>query len=309
MLQTLDNQTENIIKPEPLSKAYFKDYFLLSKFRLSTTVVGTTLIAYFLGIYKIGISIDWMTVFGLAVGGMFVTASANGFNQIIEKDLDKLMTRTQERPVANGRMSVNDAFVFSMVLGILGLLALAYYTNVNCAFLGLLSLLIYVLCYTPLKKMTPMAVFVGAIPGAIPPAIGWEAVGGGLLSGDFHTIAFILFSIQFFWQFPHFWAIAWVLEDDYRKAGYTLLPNYAGRTKRNAMQTVWYSIMLLLISLYPIVIGFAGLYALIIIVPCAGYVLFRAFQLYHKMSVESARALMFATLIYMPAVLLSYLFN
>jgi len=311
MLQTLDNSTEHIVKPEPLSKAYFKDYFQLSKFRLSTTVVGTTLIAYFLGINKTGLPIDWMTLFGLTIGGMLITASANGFNQIIEKDLDKLMTRTQDRPVANGRMSVNDALIFSILTGILGLLALVYYTNINCAFLGLISLLTYTLFYTPLKKMTPLAVFIGAIPGAIPPAIGWEAVGGGLLTGDFHYIAFILFLIQFFWQFPHFWAIAWILEDDYRKAGYTLLPNYAGRTKRNAMQTISYSLMLILISLYPLVgiKEFTSYYSLIVILPCGGYMLFRAFMLYQKMTIESARSLMFATLIYMPSVLLSYLFN
>ncbi len=299
------------MKPEPLSKAFFKDYMLLSKFRLSTTVVGTTIIAYFLGLNKTGLPVDWIVLFGLTLGGMLVTSSANGFNQIYEKDLDKLMTRTQDRPVANGRMSVNDAMVFSVVTGILGLLALAFYTNIYCAFLGLISLLTYTLFYTPLKTITPMAVFIGAIPGAIPPAIGWEAVGGGLISGDFHSIAFILFLIQFFWQFPHFWAIAWMLEDDYRKAGYTLLPNYAGRTKRNAFQTITYSIMLIIVSLYPVIAikEFTSYYSLFIIIPCGGYLLFRAFGLYRKMTIESARSLMFASLIYMPAVLLSYLFN
>lgn len=299
------DHTENIMKPEPLSKAFFKDYMLLSKFRLSTTVVGTTLLAYFLGIHKIGISIDWMVVFGLALGGMFVTASANGFNQIYEKDEDKLMTRTQDRPVANGRMSVNDAVIFSSIIGILGLLTLLFYTNGRCALLGLLSLFTYTLCYTPLKKNTPMAVFVGAVPGAIPPAIGWVAV-----SGNIDMIAWMLFAIQFFWQFPHFWAIAWMLEDDYRKAGYTLLPNYAGRTKRNAMQTVWYSIMLIIISLYPILAlnDFASLNSLFVIVPIGGYLLYRAFMLYRLMTIESARSLMFASLLYMPAVLISYFF-
>jgi protoheme IX farnesyltransferase len=299
----LDNQTENITKPEPLSKALIRDYMLLSKFRLSTTVVGTTLIAYFLGINKIGITIDWMAVFGLTLGGMFVTASANGFNQVYEKDLDKLMTRTQSRPVADGRMSVNDALIFSTVLGVLGLLVLALMTNSRCALLGLLSLFTYTLCYTPMKKNTPLAVFVGAIPGAIPPVIGWVAV-----SGNIDMIAWILFIIQFFWQFPHFWAIAWMLEDDYRKAGYTLLPNYAGRTKRNAMQTIWYSLILILVSIYPLIIDFTTWHSLFIILPFGGYLLFRATMLYREMSIKSARSLMFATLLYMPAVLLSYLF-
>lgn len=303
MLKVLAQPTEYMNRPEPLSKAFFKDYMQLSKFRLSMSVVGTTLIAYFLGIEKTGISINWMTVFGLGLGGMLVTASANGFNQIYEKDLDKLMTRTQDRPVANGRMSVNDALVFSSVVGVLGLLVLAYYTNGRCALLGLISLFTYTLCYTPLKKITPLAVFVGAIPGAIPPAIGWIAV-----TGNIDDFAWILFIIQFFWQFPHFWSIAWILEDDYRKAGYTLLPNYAGRTQRNALQTVWYSGMLITISLYPIAIEFTDLRSLFVIMPCAVWLIYNAFRFYKELSNESARSLMFATLIYMPCVLLSYLF-
>jgi protoheme IX farnesyltransferase len=176
-------------------------------------------------------------------------------------------------------------------------------TNSRCALLGLLSLFTYTLCYTPMKKNTPLAVFVGAIPGAIPPVIGWVAV-----SGNIDMIAWILFIIQFFWQFPHFWAIAWMLEDDYRKAGYTLLPNYAGRTKRNAMQTIWYSLILVLVSIYPLIIDFSTWHSLFIILPFGGYLLYRATMLYREMSIKSARSLMFATLLYMPAVLLSYLF-
>ena len=299
----MENQ-QHIISPEPLSKQFFKDYLLLSKFRLSTTVVGTTLICYFLGIQKTGISVSWSVVFGLTLGGMLVTAAANGFNQIWEKDLDKMMSRTQQRPLANGRMSVNDALVFSCVCAALGLFLLAYAVNARCALLSLLSLFTYTLAYTPLKKETPMAVFVGAIPGALPPTIGWVAVTGNL---DF--IAYLLFAVQFFWQFPHFWAIAWVLEDDYRKAGYTLLPSYEGRTKRNAMQTVWYSGMLILVSIYPLTLGdFSSLYGLILIVPAGGYLLFRAIKLYQDMTIESAKKLMYASLFYMPLVLISYFF-
>ncbi len=288
--------------PEPLSKALFKDYMMLSKFRLSTTVVGTTLIAYYLGIYKTPVEFSWLILFGLALGGMLVTASANGFNQVIEKDTDKLMTRTQNRPVADGRMSVNDALTFSAVCGALGLFALAFLVNGRVALLSLLSLFIYTLCYTPLKKQTPMAVFVGAIPGALPPAIGWVAV-----TGNIDYIAILLFLIQFFWQFPHFWAIAWMLEDDYRKAGYTLLPSYEGRSKRNAAQIIIYSIMLLLISLYPLMIKFSSINSLFVIVPLGVFLIYKAIQLYRTMTVESAKSLMFASLLYMPSVLLSYL--
>lgn len=288
--------------PEPLSKALFKDYMMLSKFRLSTTVVGTTLIAYYLGVSKDQDSFSWLVFFGLALGGMLVTASANGFNQVIEKDTDKLMSRTQNRPVAEGRMSVNDALTFSAVCGALGLFTLAFLVNGRVALLSLVSLFIYTLCYTPLKKQTPMAVFVGAIPGALPPAIGWVAA-----SGNIDIIAMVLFLIQFFWQFPHFWAIAWMLEDDYRKAGYTLLPSYEGRSKRNAIQIITYSIMLMLVSMYPMMIGFSSVNSLFVIIPLSLFLIYRAVNLYRTMTVESARSLMFASLLFMPSVLLSYL--
>ena len=275
---------------------------MLSKVRLSTSVVGTTLIAYYLGVHMNHLSGDWLKFFGLSLGGMLVVAASNGFNQVYEKDTDKLMSRTQNRPVADGRMSVNDALVFSAVCAVLGLLVLVMLVNGRAAFLSLVSIFIYTLAYTPLKKNSPMAVFVGAIPGALPPAIGWVAA-----VGNIDDIAMILFLIQFFWQFPHFWAIAWMLEDDYRKAGYTLLPNYEGRTKRNAIQIVIYTVMLVLVSLYPISIEFGSLTSLWVIIPAGAYMLYRAILLHKDLEVKNAKALMFASLIYMPAVLLSYL--
>jgi protoheme IX farnesyltransferase len=289
-------------RPEPLSKELFKDYLMLSKFRLSVSVVGTTLIAYYLGCSMNGLPIEWLKFFGLALGGMMVVAASNGFNQVYEKDSDKLMSRTMKRPVADGRMSVNDALVFSFVCAIIGLFVLVLLVNGRAAFLSLVSIFIYTLAYTPMKRKSPFAVFVGAIPGALPPTIGWVAAVGNI---DF--IAILLFVIQFFWQFPHFWAIAWMLEDDYRKADYTLLPNYEGRTKRNAMQIVWYSVMLIVISMYPLTIEFGSVYALFVIIPAGAYLLYRALRLHRDLSIESARSLMFSTLIYMPAVLLSYL--
>jgi protoheme IX farnesyltransferase len=288
--------------PEPLSKALFKDYMMLGKFRLSTTVVGTTLITYCIGVYKTPDPFSWLVFFGLALGGMLVTSSANGFNQVIEKDTDKLMSRTQNRPVADGRMSANDAITFSAVCGALGLFALAFLVNGRVALLSLLSLFVYTLCYTPLKKQTPMAVFVGAIPGALPPAIGWVAA-----VGNIDHMAWVFFLVQFFWQFPHFWAIAWMLEDDYRKAGYTLLPSYEGRSKRNAMQIIAYSATLILVSLYPILIKFSSVNSMFVIIPLGIYLIYKAIRLYRTMTVENAKSLMFASLLYMPLVLLSYL--
>lgn len=299
MTETTPNKS-----PEPLSKELFKDYLMLSKFRLSISVVGTTMIAYYLGCYMTGMDFSWLKFFGLTLGGMLVVAASNGFNQVYERDSDKLMSRTMKRPVADGRMSVNDALVFSFVCAALGLFVLAFLVNGRAAFLSLVSIFIYALAYTPMKRKSPFAVFIGAIPGALPPAIGWVAAVGNI---DF--IAILLFIIQFFWQFPHFWAIAWMLEDDYRKADYTLLPNYEGRTKRNAMQIVWYSVMLIIISIYPITIEFGSVYSLFVILPAGLYLLYRAIKLHRDLSIESARSLMFSTLIYMPAVLLSYLIH
>lgn len=275
---------------------------MLSKFRLSISVVGTTLIAYYLGVKMVGLMFDWLVCFGLGLGGMLVVAASNGFNQIYEKDSDKLMLRTQKRPLADGRMSVNDAMVFSIVCVVLGIFVLAFLVNGRVAFLSLVSVFIYSLVYTPLKSKTPFAVFVGAIPGALPPAIGWIGA-----VGNIDEIAILLFLIQFFWQFPHFWAIAWMLEDDYQKAGYTLLPSYEGRTKKNALKIIWYSVMLILISTYPISRDFGSYYALLIILPVGLYLLYRAIKLYKTLEISDAKALMFASLLYMPLVLLSYL--
>ena len=154
-----------------------------------------------------------------------------------------------------------------------------------------------------MKVKSPLAVFIGAVPGALPPAIGWIAA-----VGNIDEIAWVLFLIQFFWQFPHFWAIAWILEDDYRKANYTLLPSYEGRTKKNAIQIIWYTVILILVSMYPISIEFGSLYSLLLILPAGIYLLYRAIVLYRTLSVPDAKKLMFASLIYMPVVLLSYLF-
>lgn len=277
---------------------------MLSKFRLSVSVVGTTLIAYYLGISKNGLPFEFLEFFGLTVGGMLVVAASNGFNQIYEKDSDFLMHRTKNRPLAAGRMSVNDALVFSIVCAVIGLFSLAFFVNGRAAFLSLVSLFVYTLAYTPMKRKSPMAVFVGAIPGALPPTIGWVAA-----VGNIDQMAWVLFLIQFFWQFPHFWAIAWMLEDDYRKAGYTLLPNYEGRTKRNAVQIIWYSVMLVLVSMYPLFsLGFASANALFLILPAGVFLILKSIHLYRTLDVKEARNLMFASLIYMPVVLISYLF-
>ena len=240
----------------------------------------------------------------LILGGFLVVASSNGINQIIEKDFDKLMTRTANRPIAQDRMSILEAGVFCAVTGIVGVSILGLYLNTYAALLGFGSLMSYAFIYTPLKRVSSLAVLVGAFPGAIPPLLGWVAA-----SGNFSIVAIVLFLIQFFWQFPHFWAIAWILDDDYKKAGYRLLPTIGGRDKASALQIIVYSAILIPLGLLPYFMGLSGLISLIIITIGSIALTVLAIKLYKTLSIADAKRLMFASIIYNPLVLISLLID
>ena len=188
----------------------------LVKFRLSLTVVFSAIAGYFLGVEII----DSLVVFYLILGGFLVVGSANAFNQILERKYDRLMRRTENRPLAKQHLDIYEAIIFSFIIGLLGLIIL-YKINPYCSYYGLLSMILYVICYTPLKRVSPISLLVGAIPGAIPFLLGWVAAYPDKLG--FEMASGILFSIQFFWQFPHFIAIAWVQDDDYKKAGFKMM--------------------------------------------------------------------------------------
>ena len=220
-----------------------KDYAQLAKLRLSFLVVFSAVIGYIFGVtgfYNIT-NILW-----LALGGTLVVGASNTINQIIERDIDKLMARTQNRPLPAERMNTLEAILAAGVMGIAGILVLTYFFNPISGVLAAISLLSYAFIYTPLKRISSIAVFVGAIPGALPPMIGYVCATGKI---DF--VAVVLFSIQFIWQFPHFWAIAWVLFDDYKKAGIMLLPSASGKTRMSAIQNVIYCAVLLIVSMIP----------------------------------------------------------
>jgi protoheme IX farnesyltransferase len=221
-----------------------RDVAAFCKLRLATLVVMSAAFCFVLA----SKSIDYTKLTILIAGGFLVTASSNGFNQIIERNLDKLMNRTKNRPLPAGKMTVNQAYFIAAILGILGIILLWMFINPLSGILGTLALVLYTLVYTPMKQKSPLAVFVGAIPGAIPPMLGYAAV-----SGELSMEAAILFSVQFMWQFPHFWAIAWVLDDDYKKAGFYLLPSRGGRDKGSAFQILIYTLCLMPVSLMPIV--------------------------------------------------------
>lgn len=279
---------------EAIATSKVKDYIQLTKFRLSFLVVFSATATFLLGSSGV---IDWRKLVMLVLGGFMVTGSSNAFNQIIEKDLDKLMSRTQKRPLPDNRMEVNEAFVFSLVMGIVGVFLLGYFVNITCGILGLLALLLYTLLYTPLKKHTPFAVFVGAFPGAIPPMLGWVAA-----TGKLDVIAFALFFIQFIWQFPHFWAIAWVLDDDYKKAGFKMLPSLGGRDKSSAFQALVYTICLIPISLLPFFFHLTGIISSIVIIIAGVLFMMKAIKLYKTLDVKAAKELMFGSFIYLPVI-------
>ncbi len=278
-------------------KDKLRDYSQLIKFRLTFTVVLSAVFGYLIGYSG---ALNWSELIALVIGGILVVSSSNGLNQIVEKNFDVLMTRTENRPLAQNRMSVVEAGFFCSITGVIGVYVLGQYLNQYAALLGFLSLVSYAFVYTPLKRVSSIAVFIGAFPGAIPPLLGWVAA-----TGQFSADAGILFLIQFVWQFPHFWAIAWILDDDYKKAGYRLLPFKKGRTKTSALLIIFISALLIPISLTPFFTGMSGIISLLIITLSSIALTFLSVRLYKSLSLKDAKALMFASIIYNPLVLIT----
>jgi protoheme IX farnesyltransferase len=268
-------------------------YFQLLKFRLSFTVAFSSAIGYILGAKELSLSRALLVM----VGGLLVTGSANIINQVFEKDLDKMMHRTEGRPLPTGRVTPNEAWVFCVVLGVTGLSLLAYYFNPLTAALSLLSLILYGFIYTPLKTISPICVAVGAIPGGLPPMIGWVAA-----TGFVGIPAWVLFGIQFMWQFPHFWAIAWVADDDYKRAGFRMLPSPGKRDLRTAFQIMTYTVLLIPVSLLPLVLGISGRVSAGIALVCGILFLLMTVQLMRTQDRKAALSIMFASFLYLPIV-------
>lgn len=238
----------------------------------------------------------------LIAGGFLVTAAANCFNEIIEKDFDRLMKRTMDRPIPAGRMTTGQALVIGLFMAIAGTYLLGQ-LNLTAGYLSVFSILLYAFAYTPLKRKSPIAVFVGAIPGALPPLIGYVAA-----HEKIDAIALILFGIQFVWQFPHFWAIAWVLDDDYKLAGFRLLPS-GKRDRVSAMVTFVSTLILVPVSLLPTFYGYGGYYVGVVSLICSLAFLYLAFLLLRTLQITSAKKLMYGSFIYLPVVQLMFLFD
>jgi heme o synthase len=275
-------------------------YFDLTKFRLSITVVFSSCFGY--SLYANDLNLVELLIFGFAA--FCITASANIINQIKEIELDKLMSRTVNRPLPSGKLSISEARVFGFIMGILGLSILVFKYNFSAASLALLSLILYGFVYTPLKRVGPIAVAVGALPGAFPPMIGWVAA-----SGHFGLEPGILFAIQFFWQFPHFWAIAWVLDDDYKKAGFKLLPSKGGKDLNSAIQIVIYTLFLLPLCWVPYYLQMTKIDSAVIALLCGILFLAQTLYLMKERSKKAAMGLMFGSFLYLPIVQIAYLMN
>ncbi|SRR5258706_4069005 len=298
----------SIIKSESNVMSKVKDYLQLVKLSLSIMVVFSSVISYLLA-PKV-VEYDWWTILLLFAGGMLVTGSANAINQVVEKDTDAMMKRTSKRPVAAGRMSVQEGWAFAILTGAMGVFILGNYFNWLAAGLAVLSLFLYAFIYTPLKKVNSIAVLMGAIPGALPCLIGWAAGDDKLSTGGW-----VLFGIQFFWQFPHFWAIAWIAHSDYTRVGFKLLPADKGPTKFTALQTVIYSLLLVPVTMIPYFTGMceygsvAGMIGLSLIVIANLFMITRSIRLYREMDVTSARKVMFGSYMYLPVILLALLMS
>jgi protoheme IX farnesyltransferase len=278
-----------------------KDYFQLIKFTLSFMVVFSCVVCYLL---VPNVKFNLVSVLLLFIAGMLITGSANAINQAVEKDTDALMKRTASRPVASGRMTQNEAYVFAMITGLIGVLTMWFYFNFASAMLGLFSLFLYAFIYTPLKKINSVSVLVGAFPGALPCLIGWVAG-----ADEFSIGGWILFAIQFLWQFPHFWAIAWVAHKDYSNAGFKLLPSKTGPTKFTAAQTVIYSMLMIPVGMLPYYFKISGVTSMWILLACNLWMVFVSVILFFKMDVAAARKVMFSSYFYLMIVLLSLLFD
>ena len=278
-----------------------KDYFQLIKFTLSFTVVFSCVVCYLLAP---DVRFDFFSVLLLFIAGILITGSANAINQTVERDTDALMKRTASRPVASGRMRVNEAWAFAIITGIAGVFLMWYRFNLQSAMLSLFSLLLYAFIYTPLKKINSISVLVGAFPGALPCLIGWVAG-----TGEFSAGGWILFGIQFLWQFPHFWAIAWVAHKDYEKAGFKLLPGKGGPTKFTALQAVIYSMLMIPVGMLPFYFHISGSISLWILMGCNFSMVYLSVMLFIKMNVKAARKVMFGSYFYFMIVFLALLFD
>lgn len=293
------NPATHHIDLNSLEKA--KAYYELLKPRLSFLVVFSSGFGFLLANQT---AINWINFLSFLLGGFLISGSSVTINQIIEEKYDLLMKRTEKRPIPSGRISINEAFLFGIFTGVIGLVFLLITTNPLTVLLSLSSLILYAFVYTPLKRVGSVAVFVGAIPGALPPLIGWAAAAGSL-----GYEAYIIFGIQFIWQFPHFWAIAWVCDEDYKNAGFKLLPGGGAKDLNTAINIMVYTLFLLPLGLLPSFFGLTGLTSGVVATVCGVLFLAQTLSLMKNTSTQNAKRIMFGSFIYLPIVQITFLID
>jgi len=296
----ISSQIQNV-SISSLAGAKAKAYLELLKIRLSMLVAFSCAFGYGLATHG---NVNWTTLFMLTLGGFLLSGASGCINQIIERDFDKMMSRTMKRPLPTGRITVNEAIIFSIVCLLASFAILMVFTNTLTVVLSFVSMVLYSFVYPPLKRVGPVAVFVGAIPGALPPLLGWIAATGSIT----HE-AMIIFGIQFIWQFPHFWAIAWVADDDYKKAGFKLLPSGGGKDLNTAIQIMVYTMFLIPLGLLPAKFGVTGLNSAIVATVCGVAFFAQTFSLLKTGDRKSALRIMFGSFLYLPIVQIAYLLD
>ncbi|HEY8512567.1 MAG TPA: heme o synthase [Cyclobacteriaceae bacterium] len=272
----------------------------LLKMRLSLLVAFSCAFGFVLASREVNL----LTLLCVFVGGFLVSGASITLNQIFERDLDKVMRRTMRRPLPTSRVTVQEAWIFAGLCMTAGIALLMAYTNVLTVCLSLVSMVLYSFVYTPLKRVGPVAVFVGAIPGALPPLLGWTAA-----TGSISYEAWIIFGIQFIWQFPHFWAIAWVADDDYKKAGFKLLPSNGRKDLNTAIQIMIYTMFLIPLGLLPATFGITGIYSAVVATVCGVLFFAQTFTLMREVNHKSALRIMFGSFVYLPVVQIAYLLD
>lgn len=293
-------KTREAVSATELVLTKVKVYAAFTKMRLASLVVFSAVISY---LYAAP-TIDLLTLTLLSVGGFLITGAANGMNQIIEKDFDKLMDRTANRPIPSGEMSVMEGLLVVAISGILGIFMLGYFINPLSGLLGAMAVIMYAGIYTPMKRKTSWAVIVGAFPGAIPPLLGYVAY-----TGKFGLVPGILFIIQFAWQLPHFWSIAWKLDEDYKKGGFTLLPINGKRDGASAWVILLTSLLMIPAGLLPFYFGETTIYSGVIITLLALWMVYYSVKLVQTRDEKMALKIMFASFAYLPLTQLALMFD
>jgi len=282
-----------------LVKTRLKIYVELLKVRLSMLVAVSAVFGYAMAA---GSSVDWLSLVWVGLGGLMVTGASNVLNQVFEREYDKQMKRTAQRPLPTGRIGDGEAVVYALLVAIGGIAILGHFFNLPTALLGIIGLLSYAFVYTPLKRVSPFSVFVGAIPGGLPPLIGWVAFTGALDAGGL-----ILFTFQFFWQFPHFWAIAWRLDEDYQRAGFKMLPTSSGKSRSSAWLILIYTFCLIPLAYFPWEAGLVEGWAAVVLAVLGAGFMWPAIKLHRTLEEKHAKQLLFASFIYLPLIQIAFL--